>query len=182
MQAVPPAVSVAAVAAVAAPDGRTIYVAGSDGRLAVLTDSGAAQLQLVDEFRADVPITCLALPSGASGDAHCIMSVLICRRSQAGNNCSPCFKYSMAPRRRLHSISMRGIDALCAGSGARALFAGTGSGSVRAYRLPLTAGQCQVRPMRRGHQGHAPAHHVADAEERQLGEPSTVIKLWNVAA
>ena len=56
--------SVAAVAAAAAPDGRTIYVAGSDGRLTLLTDGGAPQLQLVDEFRADVPITCLALPSG----------------------------------------------------------------------------------------------------------------------
>jgi hypothetical protein len=64
MQAVPPAVSVAAIAAAASPDGRTIYVAGSDGRLTLLTDSGAPQLQLVDEFRADVPITCLALPSG----------------------------------------------------------------------------------------------------------------------
>lgn len=37
---------------------------GSDGRLALLADDGSAQLQLSDEFRADVPITCLALPSG----------------------------------------------------------------------------------------------------------------------
>lgn len=65
VQAVPPAVSVAAVAAAASPDGRTVYVAGSDGRLALLTDNGGATLQLVDEFRADAAITCLALPSGA---------------------------------------------------------------------------------------------------------------------
>lgn len=33
---------------------------------------------------------------------------------------------------------------MSAGSGARALFAGTERGSVRSYRLPLTAGQSQV--------------------------------------
>lgn len=80
MQPVSPAASCPAVAAVASPDGRTIYAAGADGRLALLADDGGAQLKLADEFRSDVPITSLALPSGAA--------FLACDRIQTESCCS----------------------------------------------------------------------------------------------
>jgi hypothetical protein len=140
-QAVPPAVSVAAVAAAASPDGRTVYVAGSDGRLALLTDNGAPQLQLVDEFRADIAITCLALPSGDGWpQAHAVCVLMAEINVTVAMTAAAQIGQAWCGLLRVISHWMMYV-----GSGARALFAGTENGSVRAYRLPLTAGQCQVR-------------------------------------
>lgn len=131
--------------ATATADSQRLYASSSDGKIKELEEVAGTGMQIITEFNTGCAILQLVLPPGV---------IPIWARSY--HSCNHFRKLNLQDgkcsrtccRRRSYAMDLR-VKTILSGlwtcSGGKTLYAGTDTGCIRAYKLPLSGEQQEVR-------------------------------------